>query len=72
MTGYVLLKLRFIIMHAYTQVPWFGLFKEETKANSINWWYTHLGANATQGFVLAFVVWLILVTGRKEWEKLQP
>lgn len=57
-TAFVLLKLRIIILHAYTQVPIFGLYQEDAAIQSIGWWYQHLAANTTLGYSVVVIVWV--------------
>lgn len=61
--AFVLLKLRIIILHAYTQVPIFDLYQEEATKQTIGWWYQHVAANATLGYSVVMVVWLGMVVG---------
>lgn len=69
-TAFVLLKLRIIILHAFTQVPWFELYQEEATKQTIGWWYEHFGAPATQGYAFVVAVWMALTIGRKQWRQI--
>lgn len=70
LTAFVLLKLRIIILHAYTQVPIFDLYQEEVAKQSIGWWYHHMAANATMGYSVALIIWIAFsfntITGIKK------
>ncbi len=69
-TAFVMLKLRIIILYSYTQVPWFGMYQEESTKSTISWWYNYFAAPATQGYAFVVIVWMALSLGRKEWQKI--
>ena len=70
-TAFVMLKLRIIILHAYTQVPIFGLYQEESAKQSIAWWYQHVAAQATMGYTVVVVVWLSLALASVSFAELR-
>lgn len=69
-TAFVMLKLYVIILQAFTQVDWFGLFQEPSAKQSIQFWHEHFAAPASYGYSFVLIVWLALSIGRREWKKL--
>jgi len=69
-TLFVLLKFYIIILYAYTQVDWFGLYQESAQKERIGFWYSNFAAPATYGYSFAVILWLALSIGRKQWNSL--
>jgi len=69
-TAFVMLKLYIIILQAFTQVDWFGLFQEPSTKQSIQFWYENFAAPASYGYSFVVIVWLALSIRRREWKHL--
>lgn len=69
-TAFVMLKLYVIILQAFTQVDWFGLFQEPSAMENIQFWYENFAAPASYGYSFAVIVWLALSMGTREWKHL--
>ncbi len=69
-TLFVLLKFYIIILYAYTQVGWFGLYQESAQKESIGFWYSNFASPATYGYSFAVILWLAFSIGRKQWNSL--
>jgi hypothetical protein len=69
-TAFVMLKLYIIILQAYTQVDWFGLFQEPSAMQSIQFWYENFAAPASYGYSFVVIVWLASCIGGRQWKQL--
>lgn len=69
-SAFVMLKLYVIILQAFTQVDWFGLFQEPSTKQGIQFWYENFAAPASYGYSFVLIVWLALSIRRREWKLL--
>lgn len=69
-TAFVMLKLYVIILQAFTQVDWFGLFQEPSATQNIHFWYENFAAPASYGYSFVVIVWLAFGIGAREWKQL--
>ena len=69
-TAFVMLKLYVIILQAYTQVDWFGLYQDPVAKQSIQFWHENFAAPASYGYSFVVIVWLALSIGPREWKHL--